>query len=161
MRRVEIAKLKWGSVDLDCKYIYVDETKTDENRSIPINQTFLQVLINLDKNKMSEYVFNTQLGVPYTQKSAWNTALKKSEIDYYRFHDLRHTFVSNLIVNHKEDFATVMALSGHKDISMLKRYSHTQEEAKRKAVIKLGKRYQDRDLKDFRIKSVKRISSDL
>ncbi len=35
----------------------------------------------------------------------------------------------------KEDFATVMALSGHKDISMLKRYSHTQEEA----IQKLGK----------------------
>lgn len=30
-----------------------------------------------------------------------------------------------------------MALSGHKDISMLKRYSHTREEAKRNAVQKL------------------------
>ena len=32
-----------------------------------------------------------------------------------------------------------MALSGHKDISMLKRYSHTQEEAKKAAIKKLGK----------------------
>ena len=48
-------------------------------------------------------------------------------------------FVSDLIVNEKEDFSTVMALSGHKDISMLKRYSHTQEEAKRSAIQKLGK----------------------
>ena len=32
-----------------------------------------------------------------------------------------------------------MALSGHKDISMLKRYSHTQDEAKRAAIQKLGK----------------------
>ena len=31
-----------------------------------------------------------------------------------------------------------MALSGHKDISMLKRYSHTQEQAKRAAIQKLG-----------------------
>jgi len=30
-----------------------------------------------------------------------------------------------------------MALSGHKDISMLKRYSHTQEEAKKFAISKL------------------------
>jgi len=30
-----------------------------------------------------------------------------------------------------------MALSGHKDISMLKRYSHTREEAKKNAVQKL------------------------
>jgi len=32
-----------------------------------------------------------------------------------------------------------MALSGHKDISMLKRYSHTQDDAKRAAIHKLGK----------------------
>jgi len=35
-----------------------------------------------------------------------------------------------------------MALSGHKDISMLKRYSHTQEEAKKAAIQKLGKHVQ-------------------
>ena len=45
----------------------------------------------------------------------------------------------NVLSYNKEDFATVMALSGHKDISMLKRYSHTQEEAKRVAIQKLGK----------------------
>ena len=66
-------------------------------------------------------------------------AIKKSGIEKGRFHDFRHTFVSSLIVNEKEDFATVMALSGHKDISMLKRYSHTQEEAKKAAIRKLGK----------------------
>jgi hypothetical protein len=32
-----------------------------------------------------------------------------------------------------------MALSGHKDMSMLKRYTHTQDEAKRAAIQKLGK----------------------
>ena len=63
--------------------------------------------------------------------------LKTSGIEKCRFHDLRHTFVSNLIVNHKEDFATVMALSGHKDIAMLRRYSHTREEAKKNAINKL------------------------
>jgi hypothetical protein len=33
-----------------------------------------------------------------------------------------------------------MALSGHKDTSMLKRYSHTQEEAKKAAIKKLKNR---------------------
>ena len=46
---------------------------------------------------------------------------------------------SDLIVGQKEDFATVMALSGHKDIRMLKRYTHTRDEAKKVAVNKLGK----------------------
>jgi len=89
-----------------------------------------------------EYVFNTQNGVPYTNKSywrlTWNIALRKSGIDKCRFHDLRHAFTSRLIVDEKEDYATVMALTGHKDISMLLRYSHTREEAKRSAVNKIS-----------------------
>jgi len=40
-----------------------------------------------------------------------------------------------------------MALSGHKDISMLKRYSHTQEDAKRSAIEKLGK-YTEKSIMD-------------
>ncbi len=51
----------------------------------------------------------------------------------------------DLIVGCKEDFATVMALSGHKDIKMLKRYSHTREEAKRAAVKKLDDRFRNFD----------------
>lgn len=50
---------------------------------------------------------------------------------------MRHTFISRLIVDEKEDFATVMSLSGHKDIRMIKHYSHTDEEAKKAAVNKL------------------------
>ncbi len=97
----------------------------------------------MKKDTNREYVFNSPDGTPYSSstswKRTWSTTLKLAGIEKCRFHDFRHTFVSNLIVNEKEDFATVMALSGHKDISMLKRYSHTQEEAKRAAIQKLGK----------------------
>jgi len=44
---------------------------------------------------------------------AWNTTLRKSGIDKCRFHDIRHTFTSRLIVD-EEDYATVMALKGIK-----------------------------------------------
>lgn len=71
-------------------------------------------------------------------KRAWNTAFNKSGIDKCRIHDLRHTFTSRLIVDEKEDYATVLALTGHKDISMLLRYSHTREEEKRSAVNKIS-----------------------
>lgn len=64
----------------------------------------------------------------------WTTSLKKSGIEKCRFHELRHTFVSNLMAGEKEDFTIVMTLSGHKDISMLNRYSYTQEEAKKNAI---------------------------
>ncbi len=143
MRRSEIARLKWQDIDFEENTIYVAETKNDEPRTIPIGKVLLECLSMLRKNARCEFVFTTPEGERYTSlsawKRAWGTALRRSEVEKGRFHDLRHTFVSNLIVNEKEDFATVMALSGHKDISMLKRYSHTQEDAKKSAIDKLGK----------------------
>jgi hypothetical protein len=47
--------------------------------------------------------------------------------------------MTDLIVDEKEDFATVMALSGHKSMSMLKRYTHAKEEAKKSAMKKREK----------------------
>jgi integrase len=144
MRRSEIAKLKWENVDLEDRYIHVIETKNDEFRAIPISEALMKSLQSLKKNSDNEFVFNTHEGNPYTHqtvwKRAWATALRSSGIGKCRFHDLRHTFISNLIVDEKEDFATVMELSGHKDITMLKRYSHTREEAKKTAIEKLGNR---------------------
>ncbi len=136
MRRSEIAQLRWENVDLEDRYIHVIETKNDEFRTIPISEVLIKTLQSLRKSSDVDFVFSTHEGKPYTHKTvwkrAWATALKNSGIGKCRFHDLRHTFISNLIVEEKEDFATVMELSGHKDISMLKRYSHTREEAKKR-----------------------------
>lgn len=141
MRRSEIARIKWKDVDLQEGYIDVIETKNGESRTIPFGGALLDTLSSMKKDTNSEFAFNSPDGTPYISSSSWkrtwSTTLKLAGIEKCRFHDFRHTFVSNLIVNEKEDFATVMALSGHKDISMLKRYSHTQEEAKKAAIEKL------------------------
>ncbi|MEE9252854.1 MAG: site-specific integrase, partial [Thermodesulfobacteriota bacterium] len=118
------------------------KSKNNEPRSIPICDALLTALLDLRNNAKSEYVFTTQEGKPYKYpsgwKRAWATALRKSGIGKCRFHDLRHTFASNLIVAQKEDYITVKSLTGHKDTKMLQRYSHTSEEYKRKAISKLG-----------------------
>ncbi len=146
MRRSEIVKLRWKDVDFEDGSIYVAETKNDEPRTIPMSEALFSTLQDMKKKSVSEFVFITPDGQPYSSlsawKRAWSTALKRSSIEKGRFHDFRHTFISNLIVKEKEDFATVMALSGHKDITMLKRYSHTQEEAKKAAINKLGKHFE-------------------
>jgi integrase len=149
MRRSEIARLKWENVDLEECYIHVTETKNNEARSIPISKGLFDTLEELKEKSDSDFVFTTHEGKPYTHltawKRAWSTALRKSGVGKCRFHDLRHTFVSNLIVGEKEDVATVMELSGHKDMSMLKRYSHTREDAKKAAIQKLGVRLENFD----------------
>ncbi len=141
MRRGEIQKLKWSEVDLEEVYIHVIETKNDEYRSIPICKILFKTLEELKAQSSSECVFTTQDGKPFTSRKSWDgafkAAIRRSGIKSCTFHELRHTFVSNLIVREKEDYATVMAISGHKDIRMLQRYSHTNEQAKRKAINKI------------------------
>ena len=65
------------------------------------------------------------------------TALRRSGIDKCRFHDLRHSFASRLVMA-RVDISTVQGLMGHKDINMTKRYSHPTPQHKKQAVERLN-----------------------
>ncbi len=67
------------------------------------------------------------------------TALKKSGIKEFRFHDLRHTFASHLVVN-GVDFNTVRELLGQKSLKMTLRYSYLSPNHKKHAVDVLSNR---------------------
>jgi len=141
-RKSEIRLLKWENVNIEDGYVLITKTKNYEERTIYLNNILKDKLKILKKSSKSEYVFthNNEL---YKSRSAWrkswDIALKNSGVKKCTFHDLRHSFVSNLIVNEGVDFETVMSLSGHKSLSMLKRYTHTNKKAKQEAVKKLEK----------------------
>ncbi|TDI92016.1 MAG: hypothetical protein E2O72_00855, partial [Candidatus Dadabacteria bacterium] len=59
--------------------------------------------------------------------------VRRSGVKRFTFHDLRHTFASNLVMK-GVDITTVSELLGHKSIAMTKRYSHPTPEHKRRAV---------------------------
>ncbi len=56
---------------------------------------------------------------------------------YYRWHDLRHTFVPRLAENPAVSEETIRALAGHVSKQMLQRYSHIRNEAKVAAIAAL------------------------
>jgi integrase len=67
-------------------------------------------------------------GKPFNEfRRSWKTALKNAGIKDFCFHDLRHCALNNLrrVGN---DFFQIMALSGHKTISVFKRYNLVTEE---------------------------------
>jgi len=111
----------------------VRDSKNYESRTIPINSTLLKALSDLKKHSESEYVFKYRKCV----KRAWTNALKKSGIAHCRFHDLRHSFASRLVMA-GVDLITVAELMGHKDLTMTKRYSHPTPEHKKHAVESLN-----------------------
>jgi len=138
MRKGEILKLKWGDIDFEMGYILVRDSKNNEARAIPIDETLKKELLGLKERATCKYVFTYEGKPMKSLRRSWYTTLKHSGIDKCTFHHLRHTFASNLVVGQKEDIITVMELTGHKDIRMLKRYSHTREEYKKKAIKRLG-----------------------
>ncbi len=125
MRKSEILKLTWDRVDLKNRLILLDKTKNGERREIPINKTLLNTLSILARHIKCDYVFyNPDTLKPYYDiKKSFGKALKKAHILDFRFHDLRHTFASWLVMG-GIDLTTVKELLGHKDVKMTLRYSH-------------------------------------
>ena len=139
MRKSEILNLKWTEVDLKNRKITVINTKNNETRVVPINQTLFKELSRLPHKHDTEYVFSNDKGLPYGSiKKSFSSALKKAGISDFRFHDLRHTFASHLVMQ-GVDLRTVQQVMGHKDIKMTMRYSHLSPEYVQEAIGRLDK----------------------
>ena len=69
-------------------------------------------------------------------RKSWAGVLKEAKIKNFRWHDLRHTFASNLVMKSVE-LNTVREFLGHSDIKMTLRYAHLAPEHKAAAIEKL------------------------
>jgi len=139
MRKGELLNLRWADVDLENRKITVINSKNNESRVIPANQTLYQELLALSEKAKGEYVFSDKDGHPFGDiKKGFSSALKRARIENFRFHDLRHTFGSHLVMQ-GVDLKTVQQVMGHKDIKMTMRYSHLSPEYVQEAMERLDK----------------------
>ena len=131
MRRNEILFLKWEHVDLVRRKIHVLVTKNGEPRIVDMDDTVFNMLNSIPRK--SEYIFAQENGKPYADiKRPWSRAKERAGISC-RFHDLRHTFASHLVMQ-GVDLLTVKELLGHKSLKMVERYAHLSDEHRRNAV---------------------------
>lgn len=125
---------KWHDVDWTNGIIHILKIKNSEKRELPINKTVRNILIKIKRDPNSPYVFVSFDGKPFVDiKKSFHTALIKAKIENFRFHDLRHTFASQLVMA-GVDLLTVKELLGHKKIEMTLRYSHLSCDHKKRAV---------------------------
>lgn len=119
MRRGELSKLKWNCIDQKECVAYLIGTKNGENRAVPLSSRALAALSNMPR-RIDGKVFGM---TPDAITKAFGRACKRAGVMDVRLHDLRHEAVSRLF---EKDLSTmeVASVSGHKSLSMLKRYTH-------------------------------------
>jgi integrase len=89
MRRGEILGLKWRDCDFRRNIIYLLDTKNGEKREVPMNEPVKTALIRVRRNPKSDYIFCHKEGAQIKDiKKSFLTALRKSAIKDFRFHDL-------------------------------------------------------------------------
>jgi len=140
MRRGEMFNLRRRDIDLHQKFLTVGGggAKSGQTRIIPLNQEAFQILTAWLAERggtLDDYVFAS----PVTSrrltsiKSAWRGLMNLADIKSFRFHDLRHTFASNLVMK-GADLYSVKELLGHANIETTQRYAHLAPEHKSKIV---------------------------
>lgn len=147
MRRGEIIGLTWNRVDLFGGYVNLTEgdTKTEDPRRIYFNSVkkLRDVLVEAARTKKSDQklVFTKSDGSPVPKwyiERLFKKACNKANASPYRFHDLRHTFNTNML-KAGVDQTVIMKLTGHKTNKMFLRYSHIDREMGEAAMQKLNK----------------------
>lgn len=142
LRKGELAALKWDRVDFSRNQITVsrtrdaeglkETTKTKLKRVIPMNPLVRATLLNLFKSGQgAEFVFITKDGSPievhHIYRDFSKAQTKAGILNKIRFHDLRHTFASQFMMNDGNVF-DLQKLLGHTDIKMTMRYAHYSPE---------------------------------
>ena len=118
MRLSEIIFLKWSMVDLDNRFIKLSFTKNNESRIIPLSEKALLVLNTVSKDTQRLFPIN-----PHAISVAFRKACKRAGIKNASFHTLRHEAISRLFEKGLNPME-VSAISGHKSMQVLKRYTH-------------------------------------
>ena len=135
-RRGELFNLTWRDVDLKRKQITIqgEGAKSGQTRYIDLNSEATAILETW-KGQSAEtgYVFPGKSGRLDNITKAYQGILKAAKIEKFRWHDLRHTFASNL-VQRGVDLNTVRELLGHSSYQMTLRYAHLAPHQKSAAV---------------------------
>jgi len=123
MRQGEIMGLSWDKVNLTQRTVTLNEAKNGTKRVVPLSAAVCNVLSELPRRIDGKVWAYGQEGVKYV----FPAACRRAGIKDLRFHDLRHEATSRLFEKGFNPME-VSAITGHKTLQMLKRYTHLRAE---------------------------------
>ena len=118
MRRGEILGLKWEHIDWEKQRALLPLTKNGRSRWVPLSSLAIEHLRPVPRT--------TDLVFPVTDiafRQAWDRLRSRASINDLTFHDLRHEAISRMFESGMK-IHKVMAVSGHRTVSQLFRYTH-------------------------------------
>jgi integrase len=136
MRRGELLTLRWEQVNLSTSTITLYRTKSGEPRAVPINAAVYDALVALvpAQARRQGPVFPREDGGTWRDvRRPFLAALESAGIDGFRWHDLRHTCASWLVMQGRT-LRDVQEVLGHGDLRMSMKYAHLSAAHKRAAV---------------------------
>lgn len=120
MRRGELAKITLSDIDVKARLIYLGDTKNGDDRVAPVSKRGMEALSYLINNAKSEKLLNYSKDWLSRRFTFYR---KSADIKDFRLHDLRHEGAS-LLFEKGLNVMEVGAITGHKDLASLNRYTH-------------------------------------
>jgi integrase len=118
---------EWKNIDKKRRLAMLldpDKIKTEEPRAVPLSSAALAALESLPKSIGGRVIATSRM----TLYKAFERACERAGIENYTWHDLRHEALSRLAERGDFTVLEMAAVSGHKTLQMLKRYTHLQAE---------------------------------
>lgn len=120
LRLSELKNLTVKDVNLDNCTLYVRESKNDEPGSVPIPELLFNTLAPIIKSLPNQ---DARVLDFRNFEGLWTRARDRSGLIKIHFHDLRHTYASQIMKKEK-NLKVVQELLRHKDFRMTLRYAH-------------------------------------
>ena len=131
MRFSEILNLTWKDLEFEHNRIILRDTKNGESRPVAlVGYAREQLFEHSKKRRLDTFLVFPGVrdpSIPITIRHAWSEALEKAGVEDFKFHDLRHSFGSEMNMNRATD-QQLRILLGHKSPKMTARYTHMSTE---------------------------------
>jgi integrase len=146
IRKGTLLRLRWEYVDWERKTLLLPAQimKGGKTHTIPLNSVALGALADWKKrcNPSDGWIFpgDTPEGHLGDVKNPWETLLKRAKVQNLKWHDMRHDFASQLVMQ-GVDILTVKKLMCHTDLKMTQIYAHLSPQHINLATEKLSELY--------------------